>query len=186
MNFKEHFKRHNNIGQNNGQQQHGGGAKSVYICIVCRQELKSNSEYSTHMKHHLRRAGGQSPAHSTVKELARCSKCPIKFENGDDLAAHMVKCHPDEESTGAKVTVLKEEARLPNRSSKMDFLCEICSSKFETNVKLQAHLLLKHEHQNQQVGVSCKSYSICSFFSSPKQLALFLLRFMIHSALSHL
>jgi len=39
-----------------------------------------------------------------------------------------------------------------------DFLCEICSSKFESNIKLQAHLLLKHEHQNQQIGVSFKKY----------------------------
>jgi uncharacterized Zn-finger protein len=30
-----------------------------------------------------------------------------------------------------------------------DFLCEICSSKFDSNTKLQTHLLIKHEFQSQ-------------------------------------
>lgn len=133
--FKEHFKRHNNIGQNNSQPPNGNKSNS-FMCIVCRQVLTSNNEYHTHMKHHLRRSTQPISINSNKDPL----KCPVGEEN-------MVK------TSSSSDLAAKDEARYTNGKATADFLCEICSSKFESNVKLQAHLLQKHEHNNQQAGV---------------------------------
>lgn len=157
---KEHFKRHNNIGQNSS-----ASKPNSFMCIVCRQVLTSNNEYTSHMRHHLRRTNptaspSQQPT-SNPKELFRYSICPIKFENGDDLATHMAKSHQfnshadEEKPVENSQKIIKEESRSTppvkiSNQALAEFLCEICSSKFESNMKLQAHLLIKHEHQNQQ------------------------------------
>lgn len=52
--FKDHFKRHNNIGQPNSQR------SNSYMCIVCKQTLTSNNEYNLHMRHHLKKINHNS------------------------------------------------------------------------------------------------------------------------------
>jgi hypothetical protein len=68
--FKEHFKRHNNIGQ---PQPPGVARPTSYMCIVCRQTLTSNQEYSLHMRHHLRPRQPQPQQQSTSNTSANSS-----------------------------------------------------------------------------------------------------------------
>lgn len=211
--FKEHFKRHNNIGQNSQPNK-----VNSFICIVCRQTLSSNNEYNLHMRHHLRRASASeritsplnnkspekqneasSETEKSNQELKlRCSKCHVKFEAWQELADHISKSHPKEEtaqnpteslntdevSKEIKSSEIKSEkveavievpaavARCPEPLEKMSpqassstnyEICEICSSKFDSNFKLQAHLLIKHEFGNTNGVFTCpvcdESYS---------------------------
>lgn len=120
--FKEHFKRHNNIGQPNQPAAQAG--KMAYNCVVCRQQLTSNNEYLTHMKNHL--ALSKKIDLDVRKESAN-SVCPL-----------------------SPATTASSSSSTTSSSHKTDvFLCEICSSKFDSNFKLQTHLLLKHEYGNQ-------------------------------------
>ena len=209
--FKEHFKRHNNIGQAPGASnpQQSTCKVNSFICIVCRQTLSSNNEYNLHMRHHLRRinpnlngtkmpednlaVGVEKPADtdqsSEAKESSKpkCSKCLVKFESWPELNDHMAEAHPTESSVKQPVETaatdkpkqasVKEERRSPVQVVEpttvvapvtapagpiQTDLCEICSSKFDSNSKLQAHLLIKHEFANLNVytcPVCDESYS---------------------------
>ncbi|CAF0842921.1 unnamed protein product [Brachionus calyciflorus] len=173
LQFKEHFKRHNNIGQPNQAPQTNG--KMSYSCIICRQLLTSNNEYLTHMKNHLaNNNNNNNNGNNNVKKIQetmvhKCIKCPLKFENMQDLDLHIRKFHPVVDSlvqNGSSCPLspatttssssssssiqghLKNEPLMPKMTNQI-FLCEICSSKFDSNFKLQTHLILKHEYGNQ-------------------------------------
>lgn len=216
--FKEHFKRHNNIGANNP-----GSKANSFICIVCRQTLTSNSEYNLHMRHHLRRSNQaitttnanqpkpiqptQQPAKQpetlkedeqtdkTVTNKLKCSKCLVKFEIWQELADHIAEMHKEEPATTKAIepapepvkekVPVKQERKSPEpvpvqqekevkkiaepiNNHHITDMCEICSSKFDSNAKLQCHLLIKHEFVNNNNLFTCP---VCDeAFSRPENL----------------
>ena len=130
--FKEHFKRHNNIGQPNQQPAVQNG-KMSYSCIVCRQQLTSNNEYLTHMKNHL----------SSIKKTDTDSLITPCQTNVCPLSPATTASSASSSSSSSS------SSSCSSSSHKNDvFLCEICSSKFDSNFKLQTHLLYKHEYGN--------------------------------------
>lgn len=189
--FKEHFKRHNNIGQNGAANAQTQGKASSYICVVCRQTLTSNNEYNLHMRHHLRRSQlkpAPAPTNGDVEEISKdekpkCSKCLVKFEVWQELVDHMAKVHNINQASRAaqsptpsiRSTTSNSSSSIPNgdvqngdgfkkepNQSQVDFLCEICSSKFDCNAKLQAHLLIKHEFSNSATNsVNAMTCPVC-------------------------
>ena len=236
--FKEHFKRHNNIGAAPNQPKPNG-----FACIVCRQILTSNSEYTAHVKHHLRRQQVVQPSALNQQQQAaatpnaainsvRCGKCSLKFEHWSELSEHMASAHPSNGASSSSVstssslssplqtsrsanannnnnnnnnnaghgqqqqqsahmhaprsalggmlqqshnnnnnTNVKEERHSPGlaaASSSVSFhYCEICSNKFDSSLKLQAHLLLKHEFKHGAGAGSLSSSSSSSSLACP-------------------
>lgn len=123
--FRDHFKRHNNIGQ---PLPPGVPRPNNFTCIVCRLKLTSNNEYSIHLRNHLKLLPRPLPPRLSVSNeqvnkeqvvkpqveqtsikraenkqeclnfLLRCSKCPVKFEYGHEYVEHMKQTHPEVES----------------------------------------------------------------------------------------
>ena len=124
--FKEHFKRHNNIGlQHQANNQANGTTKTnSFICIVCRQTLTSNSEYNLHMKHHLRRL---MQTQSQVKSNAVIVNGHDKPRSGENIPS-------PSSTTSANNTT--------NATNKLK--CSKCLVKFEVWQELVDHMSKAH------------------------------------------
>jgi uncharacterized Zn-finger protein len=164
LQFKEHFKRHNNIGVpgvNNS------GKTNSFMCIVCRQTLRSNQEYNMHMRNHLRRSVRPMNANNNnayqvengsqngqIKQVNNniINRTPSNNFNSNGMVKDekllMQRSQLTNQITPSQNGVHVTSQIINNNSLIMnsnEYLCEICSSKFETQLKLQAHLLMKHE-----------------------------------------
>jgi hypothetical protein len=134
--FKEHFKRHNNIGIQN-QAQHGanGGVTKTnsFICIVCRQTLTSNSEYNLHMKHHLRRLlSTNHQQHQQAKLHQQQQQQSGNIQNGTI------------DKNKLKPEVLSPSTTTNSTLSTNKLKCSKCLVKFEVWQELVEHMSKAH------------------------------------------
>ena len=125
--FKEHFKRHNNIGQNNQQNK-----VNSFICIVCRQTLSSNSEYNLHMRHHLRRASGSFAQDRNTSPLNNKSQSPDKLNEINSSNFDLEKKDDDSKDSQEQVSKLR---------------CSKCHVKFEAWQELADHISRAHPNE---------------------------------------
>ena len=131
--FKEHFKRHNNIGQTANPSQ---VKPNSFMCIVCRQTLSSTNDYNLHLRHHLRRSKqdneeskevakeDESVTSSVNGTSLKCHICLVKFEAWQELVDHNAQVHS---KSGDSVRINESEKRIfikveaPNSRSSTNF-----------------------------------------------------------------
>jgi len=157
LQFKEHFKKHNNIGVPGVS-----GKTNSFMCIVCRQTLRSNQEYNMHMRNHLRRSvrpinvnnnhsyavenGSQNGHMKQVSNMI--NRIPSNQFNSNGMVNHQEKLLMPRSQPITQTALLQNGLNTTSQivtANNNEYLCEICTSKFETQLKLQAHLLTKHE-----------------------------------------